>query len=328
MKILAIETSCDDTAIAIVTDKNNNFLVEKMIAYSQIDDHQKYGGVVPEIASRLHAEKITSLLAQLSEKEIKACDAIAVTTAPWLPGSLLVWKTTAKFLSAYFDKPQIPVYHIYGHIFSILLERSLKDFPFPRIVLTASGGHNDIYLVENTFSLTKIGYTLDDAAGECFDKVSRMLGGPYPGGVRISEKANKGKERDDIHFKRIFLSADTYEFSFSGMKSQVHYLLEKRKKENKIRDEQTICDIAYAFQEAIVEVLAKKCIRAAIQYNAKTIGIVGGVSANKRLREYTKQLQEKKIPNTILTKPAKIAYCTDNAAMIALPALLELWSKK
>jgi len=351
MKILSIETSCDDTSLAIVEYNNHQFLVHQCIAYSQIKDHQSYGWVVPEIASRLHAEKISALLAQIGNDAIQACDAIAVTTAPWLPWSLLVGKTTANFLAALYNKPILPVYHIYGHIFSILLERSNKDFPFPRVILTASGGHNDIYLVEEwkntetihywndaihkigSLSLTKLWSTLDDAAGECFDKVSRMLGWPYPWWTWIGEKAAQGKPRDDIQFKRIFLSKDEYNFSFSGMKSQVYYLLETRKKQWKINLEmktqkliinnQDICDIAYEFQEAVIEVLAKKTIRAAIQYNAKTIGIVGWVSANSRLREYINQYKNSKYPNAILTKPSKNLYSTDNAAMIAAAAIIE-----
>jgi N6-L-threonylcarbamoyladenine synthase len=334
MKLLAIETSCDDTSLAIVEHKDNNFLVHQCIAYSQIQDHQQYGGVVPEIASRLHAEKITALLDQIGSENIQSCDAIAVTTAPWLPGSLLIGKTTANFLSTLYNKPIIPVYHIYGHIFSILLERSITDYPFPRIILTASGGHNDIYLVEQTqtesetlqywnLTLTKLGSTLDDAAGECFDKVSRMLGGPYPGWARIGEKAAQWKSREDIQFKRIFLSKEEYNFSFSGMKSQVHYLLENRKKQNKELSEQDICDIAYEFQEAVIEVLAKKTIRAAIEHGAKTIGIVWWVSANARLREYTNEYKDAKYPDAILTKPIKNLYSTDNAAMIGAAALIE-----
>ncbi len=339
MKLLAIETSCDDTSLAIVEYKDGHFCVDQCIAYSQIQDHQQYGGVVPEIASRLHAEKITALLDQIGAENIQSCDAIAVTTAPWLPGSLLIGKTTANFLATLYNKPIIPVYHIYGHIFSILLERSSNDFPFPRIILTASGGHNDIYLVEQTkwseestklwnISLNKLGSTLDDAAGECFDKVSRMLGGPYPWWVWIGQKAAQWGPREDIQFKRIFLSKEEYNFSFSGMKSQVHYLLESRKKQKKELTEQDICDIAYEFQEAVIEVLAKKTIRAAIQYQAKTIGIVWWVSANTRLREYTNEYKQAKYPNAILTKPIKNLYSTDNAAMIAAAALIEKITNK
>ncbi len=354
MKLLAIETSCDDTSIAVVKNNNNQFLVEECIAYSQIQDHQQYGGVVPEIASRLHAEKITALLDQIGEDTIKSCDAIAVTTHPWLPWSLLVGKTTANFLWSLYNKPIIEVNHIHGHIFSILLERSIQDFPFPRIILTASGWHNDIYLVQNTsnaatlqhwnvstwnfwpLTLTKLWSTLDDAAGECFDKVARMLWWPYPGGARIGEKASQGKPRDDIQFKRIRLAKDEHNFSFSGMKSQVHYLLKKREEKQKITkdlatwnlqpwtlSDQDICDIAYAFQEAMVEILAKKVIKAAIKYQAKTIGIVGWVSANHRLWEYANEYKDSKYPEALLTKPTKNLYSTDNAAMIAAAALIE-----
>jgi len=363
MKLLAIETSCDDTSIAVVERDNDTFLVNECIAYSQIQDHQQYGGVVPEIASRLHAEKITALLDTIGEDTIKSCDAIAVTTHPWLPWSLLVGKTAAHFLWSLFDKPIIEVNHIHGHIFSILLERSMQDFPFPRIILTASGGHNDIYLVEQNnshceecndeaiqdiqknssacslksviwnLSLKKLWSTLDDAAGECFDKVARMLWWPYPGGARIGEKASQGKPRDDIQFKRIWLAKDEHNFSFSGMKSQVHYLLQSREKQWKIQlkansqeliaNPQDISDIAYAFQEAMVEILAKKVIKAAIKHEAKTIGIVGWVSANNRLWEYANQYKNDKHPGAILTKPIKNLYSTDNAAMIAAAALVE-----
>lgn len=216
-------------------------------------------------------------------------------------------KTAGSLLSAYRNKSFVPVNHIHGHIFSILLERDVTSLPLPWMILTASGGHNEIYLVDEKayadmsstqvgkYRITRIGYSLDDAAGECFDKVSRMLGGPYPGGAWVGQHALLGKEREDIHFKRIFLSSDEYMFSFSGMKSQVHYLLQDLEKRNITLDEQLTNDICYAFQEAVVEVLAKKLIKAAIQYQVKTIGIVGGVSANKRLFEYALDYKEKKI---------------------------------
>ena len=193
MRTLAIETSCDDTSLAIVNDNDGSFQVEKILAYSQIQEHQKFGGVVPELASRLHSEKIIAILQAIGLDELSKVDFISVTTSPGLPGSLVVGKTVAYELGAFAQKEVIPIYHIWGHVFSILLERKLQDLDFPLVVLTASGGHNDIYLVEKDpkekksdaidfagFSITKIGRTLDDAAGECFDKVSRMLDGPYP----------------------------------------------------------------------------------------------------------------------------------------------------
>jgi N6-L-threonylcarbamoyladenine synthase len=212
MKTLAIETSCDDTSVAIVNNEGNIFSVEKILAYSQIEEHQVYGGVVPEIASRLHAEKIVSVLENIGREEIKKVDFISVTTHPGLPGSLVVGKAAAHMLGEYFDKKVVEVNHIHGHIFSVFLERSFQDIQFPLAVLTVSGGHNDIYIVCKEESPTrevlqgegilsshhlagydiyKVGASIDDAAGECYDKVARMLDGPYPGGFWIDTLAKE-----------------------------------------------------------------------------------------------------------------------------------------
>ncbi|MDR2189836.1 MAG: tRNA threonylcarbamoyladenosine biosynthesis protein Gcp [Candidatus Peribacteria bacterium] len=181
MKTLAIETSCDDTSLAIITYEGDVFVVDQLLAYSQIADHQKFGGVLPEIASRLHSEKIIAILQNIGREKIQEVDFISVTTHPGLPGSLVVGKAVATMLAEYFQKPLVPVNHIYGHIFSILLGRKLRDITFPMVILTASGGHNDMYLVQEDLHIEKKGYSLDDASGEAFDKVSKMLGGPYPG---------------------------------------------------------------------------------------------------------------------------------------------------
>lgn len=337
MRTLAIETSCDDTSIAIVTNDRWVFEVEKILAYSQIAEHQKFWWVVPELASRLHSEKIIALLQTIGLEEIPNVDFISVTTEPGLPGSLVVGKTVWFELGAFYDKEVVPIHHILGHMFSILLERKLEDLQFPLVILTASWWHNDIYVVEDGektiegdypsfmfawFSVTKVWWTLDDAAWECFDKVSRMLWGPYPGGVRISEKASKGKKNQLVQFKRIFLSHDKFEFSFSWMKSQVTFLLEKLNKEGIELDEQLVCDIAYDFQEAVVEVMAKKLIHAGEQFWAKTLALAWGVSANNRLCEITKELLEKKHKGIPLFVPAKKLYSTDNWAMIWVVGLL------
>ena len=350
MKTLAIETSCDDTSLGIISFDGKIFTVDKLLAYSQVSDHQKYGGVVPEIASRLHSEKIISVLENIWRDEISKIDFISVTTHPGLPGSLVVGKATANLLSEYFQKQLIEVNHIYWHIFSLFLERKINEIEFPMVVLTASGGHNDIYLIRNDkleiineewkikkakcwmlnakcqkfqFKIEKIWNTLDDAAGECFDKVARMLGWPYPGGQWISDKAKKWKTNSDFQFKRIFLSKDKFQFSFSWMKSQVSYLLKKLEKKWIKLIEKIICDIAYEFQEAVVEVLAKKLIRAWIKYDAKTLGIAGGVSANERLRNYLNEKLEmwnvkcEMWNDKVKTiRPMKKIYCTDNAGMI------------
>lgn len=337
MKTLAIETSCDDTSLWIINDENGIFTVEKLIAYSQIQEHNQYGGVLPEIASRLHSEKIVRLLQEIGWEEIKKVDFISVTTHPWLPGSLIVGKAAAHLLSAYFQKPLKEIHHIHGHLFSLLLEKKKEDLIFPMVVLTASGGHNDIYLVQkeqhselteyeqlNDFLIYKIGYTLDDAAWEAFDKVSKMLGGPYPWGPWISSEAGKGKPNEAFHFKRIFLPMKDekfFEFSFSGMKSQVSFLLDKREKEGKSLTDQEISDLAFEFQEAMVETLGKRLLKAAKLYGAKMIGITGGVSANQRLIDYL-QTEIQSLSGIQFIYPKKKVYSTDNAAMIGVVGLL------
>lgn len=353
VKTLAIETSCDDTSVGIVDFDWATFSVDSLLAYSQIDDHQKYWGVVPEIASRLHFDKIIEVIKNIGFDTIKNVDFISVTTHPGLPGSLVVGKAVASLLSSYFAKPLVHVNHIYGHLFSLLLERKSKDIQFPLVVLTASGGHNDIYVVNNWeieklknweiddksferksfgwYHIAKVGYTLDDAAGECFDKVARMLGGPYPGWQRISEKASQWKPNSEVEFKRIFLSKDAFEFSFSWMKSQVSFLLKQfvENWELRVEDwklnipEQLICDIAYEFQEAVVEVMIKKLVRAGISFDAKTLWLAGGVSCNDRLREYLQSYTQEKMPEVVCLRPMKKVYSMDNAAMIWLAGILE-----
>ena len=356
IKTLAIETSCDDTSVGIVAFDSSVFTVDALLAYSQIDDHQKYGGVVPELASRLHFDKIIEVIKNIGFDKIPDVDFISVTVHPWLPWSLVVGKAIATLLSAYFTKPLVHVNHIYWHLFSLLLERNVSEIQFPLVVLTASGGHNDIYYVDSLkpealslkpaliedhpwiiyhnfgwYRIAKIGYTLDDAAGECFDKVARMLGGPYPGWQRISEKALQWKPNSDVEFKRIFLSKDGFEFSFSWMKSQVSFLL-KQLTEHwtlKIEDwkleipEELICDIAYEFQEAVVEVMIKKLVRAGIAFDAKTLWLAGGVSCNDRLREYLNEYWKLKIENWKFLRPMKKVYSMDNAAMIWLAGILD-----
>ena len=356
VKTLAIETSCDDTSVGIVNFDGELFSVDALLAYSQIDDHQKYWWVVPEIASRLHSEKILEVIKNIGLDKIKEVDFVSVTVHPWLPGSLVVGKTVASLFSNYFTKPLVHVNHIYGHLFSLLLDRNISEIQFPLVVLTASGGHNDIYYVDSLkleawslkpqwsgdcpwivfhtfwwYRIAKIGYTLDDAAGECFDKVARMLGGPYPWGQWIGEKALQGKPNSDVEFKRIFLSKEGFEFSFSWMKSQVSFLLKKLAQSSKLEaqscdcvlSEQLVCDIAYEFQEAVVEVMVKKLVRAGIAFEAKTLGLAWGVSCNDRLREYLQSYAKEKMPEVVVLRPMKKVYSMDNAAMIGLAGILE-----
>ncbi len=346
-KTLAIETSCDDTSIGIISFDWKNFWVEKLLAYSQIQDHQKFWGVMPEVASRLHSEKIIWLLEEIWRENIEWVDSISVTTHPGLPGSLLVGKTVASTLSSWFDKKMIEINHIDGHIFSLYLERNIDDIEFPMVVLTASWWHNDIYLVnteknnENAktlkekfgkFKISHLGRSLDDAAGECFDKVARMLGWPYPGWAWIGEMAlkhnpdNENQAIPGLKFKRIFLSRDKFDFSFSGMKSQVSILISELEKKWKKLSPEMIYQIAYEFQEATIEVLAKKLVRAGDKFWAKTLGIAGGVSANDRLWEYTNELilhKNYKNLNFELIKPIKKVYSTDNSAMIGIAWILK-----
>ena len=348
MKTLAIETSCDDTSLAIV-DNNWIFNVEKIVMYSQIQQHIPYGWVLPEVASRLHSEKIVALIQEIWLENIQNVDFISVTTKPGLPGSLVVGRTAAHLLAEYYHKPLVEVNHIHGHIFSILLERKVEDIQCPLVILTASWGHNDLYVVNKeqnedlknldtekvwSFYVTKIGYTLDDAAWEAFDKVSKMLGGPYPWWPWISAQALKWKPNEKFQFKRIFLPLkddQIFEFSFSGMKSQVLQLLSHYEKEWKNLTEQDICDIAYEFQEATVETLWKRLIKAAKMYGAKMIAIAWWVSANKRLAEYVeKEVKEwnesdfamKKWLHVEFVHPVKNLYSTDNWAMIWVAGLL------
>lgn len=349
MKTLAIETSCDDTSLAIIDNDNWIFNVEKIVMYSQIQQHIPYGWVLPEVASRLHSEKIVALIQEIWLENIQNVDFISVTTKPGLPGSLVVGRTAAHLLSEYYHKPLVEVNHIHGHIFSILLERKVEDLELPLVILTASWGHNDLYVVYKEqkeylknldtekvwpFFVTKIGYTLDDAAWEAFDKVSKMLGGPYPWWPWISAQALKWKPNENFQFKRIFLPLkdnQIFEFSFSWMKSQVLQLLSHCEKEWKKLTEQDICDIAYEFQEATVETLWKRLIKAAKMYGAKTIAIAWWVSANKRLAEYVEYEAKERNESDYATKkwlhvefvhPVKNLYSTDNGAMIGVAGLL------
>ncbi len=330
MKTLAIETSCDDTSLWVIHYTWTSFEVEKLLAYSQIKDHEPYGGVVPELASRLHANKIIQVFQKLELWDLADIDFISVTTHPGLPGSLVIGKTAAGLLGEYFQKPVMPVNHIHAHIVSIFLEREYKDIELPAVILTASGWHNDLYLLDTNphsdlwiqarlgkYHIYKLGSSRDDASGEAFDKVSKMLGGPYPWGPWISKQAAEGKPVGEGKlFRRIRLEEWSLDFSFSGIKSQVNNYLTKMKNNNHTPSEQEVCDIAYEFQESVVEVLSQKLIQAGQKHGAKTLWICGGVSANRRLRERIQDdIQDLNLPIPAM-KPTKIVYSTDNAAMI------------
>jgi len=303
--ILGIETSCDETSVSIV--KNGNYEIATIVL-SQMDEHANYGGVVPEIASRMHVENITIVVEECLKKanmKMDDIDAIAVTYGPGLIGCLLIGVSTATTLSYIYNKPLIPVHHIAGHIYANNLVSEMK---FPLISLVVSGGHTDLIYMENDYSFKKIGGTLDDAVGECYDKVARVINVPYPGGPLVDKLSYEG---NDTYPLPLPLDDDTYNFSFSGIKSAVINLVHNEEQRgNEIRKS----DIACSFQNRVVEILTKKTMKALKEYNVKNLIIAGGVSANSGIRNKFTELCEKEGIN--LTIP-NIKYCTDNAAMIA-----------
>ena len=306
--ILSIETSCDETSIAIV--KNGTEVVALTIL-SQMDTHAEYGGVVPEIASRMHTENITIVLEETLKKanmKVSDCDAIAVTYAPGLLGSLLVGLEFAKVLSFVYNKPLIKVNHLIGHIYANKIGDNLK---FPCLALIISGGHTELIKMTDDYVFEKLGETQDDAIGEAFDKVARVIGLKYPGGPNIERLASNGTNSYKLP---IPVNDDTYNFSYSGLKSSVINLVNnERQRGNEIRKE----DLACSFQTVAVDELCRKLELALRNTNIKNVIIAGGVSANKYLRNEIKKVCEKY--NAILDLPEFI-YCTDNAAMIGAAA--------
>lgn len=305
--LMAIETSCDETSVAIV--KNGREVLSNQI-YSQIDIHQIFGGVVPEVASRNHLEKIPYIIDK-SIKEanisLKDLDGIAVTYGPGLVGALLVGLSTAKALAFALDIPLIGVHHIDGHISANYIEDRHLEPPF--VCLVASGGHSHLVSVEDYGQYEILGRTRDDAAGEAFDKIARALKLGYPGGPLIDKKA-RGGNAFAIDFPRAYLEDDSYDFSFSGLKSSVlNYLNSSRMKNKEI----VVADVAASFQQAVVEVLANKTLRAAMEKGSKGIYLAGGVAANTALREEMSNLTQK---HGIHLGYPSIILCTDNAAMI------------
>ena len=302
--IFAIESSCDETAAAIV--KNGSEVIASTIA-TQIETHALFGGVVPEIASRKHIENITMVLeSTLKEANMKMeeMDAIAVTYGPGLIGSLLVGLQAAKTLSFAYNKPLIPVHHIAGHIYANNIEKNMQ---FPLIALVVSGGHTELIYMKENYSFEFLGGTLDDAVGEAYDKVARVIGLPYPGGPAIDKLAHVGKDTYNLPLP---LDDDSYNFSFSGLKSAVininHNELDRG---HEIRKE----DLACSFQNRVIEILTKKTMKALKEKNVHNLIVAGGVAANKGLREKLTELCQSE--NVNLTVPS-LKYCTDNAVMI------------
>jgi len=309
MIILGIESSCDETAAAVVLDGKE---ILSNVIYSQVDVHSKFGGVVPELASRRHVESIIPVIEEalhIADLSLDGIEGIAVTRGPGLVGSLLVGLSVAKSIAYVCDIPMVGVNHIEGHISAIFLEEDDLDVPF--ISLVVSGGHTSLYLVHSIDNCQLLGQTRDDAAGEAFDKVAKLLNLGYPGGVVIDRIAREGN-LGAIDFPRAFMSKDSLDFSFSGIKTAVLNYVRARPW-GLISDQ--MHHIAASFQEAVVDVLVAKTIRAALKKNVGTIVLAGGVASNTRLRTRLKEMAEEEglkvyIPSPIL--------CTDNAAMIAV----------
>ncbi|MGB0925079.1 MAG: tRNA (adenosine(37)-N6)-threonylcarbamoyltransferase complex transferase subunit TsaD [Minisyncoccia bacterium] len=376
MNILSIETSCDETAISIITTNADmtNFMVQSDLVISQIDIHAEYGGVFPALAKREHANNLVPLLnssfqskkldvdtkidlspdtektvleilerePELAEKlihffaenNVANIDMVMVTHGPGLAPALWVGVNFARALSVIFDCPILPVNHMEGHITSILLQDdyinkpqalySLSDFTFPMIALLISGGHTQIILVRGWCDYEILGETIDDAVGEAFDKVARMLGMQYPGGPKISAAAQHGKHNDDISLPRPMLHSGDYRFSFSGLKTSARYLIQKLTDQGKM-DEQYISDIALEFEHAVTETLIKKTMNAVMEYNATGLIIAGGVSANKTI---TNAFQDKTKEYGINLYLPEKHMCGDNSLMIATAGFMNLKYKK
>jgi N6-L-threonylcarbamoyladenine synthase len=309
MLTLGIESSCDDTAAAVL--KDGNILLSSVLS-SQDEIHTRFGGVVPELASRKHLESIVPMVQEAldrAEVGLRDIDLIAVTQGPGLIGSLLVGFSYAKSLSYVTKTPIIGVDHMAGHLLSVFLEEEKPGFPY--IALTVSGGTSSIFLVENHTSFSHLGRTRDDAAGEAFDKVAKLLGYPYPGGPIVSRTANQG-DPQSLAFPRAWLGEESLDFSFSGLKTAV---LNHCNREKQLKRELVLPDICASFQEAVVEVLVEKTLLAARQKGVDTVVLGGGVSSNPRLREQMQKRCQECNKTLFLPRPQ---FCTDNAAMIAL----------
>ena len=309
VSILGIETSCDETAAAVVI---NGRRIASSIVASQIDLHAQYGGVFPEVASRAHVEAIGAVVDQaLTEAgtTINALDAIAVTRGPGLVGSLLVGIAYAKGLTLMTGKPLLGINHLEGHVYSLWLTQPFKDVEFPVVVLIVSGGHTELLLMTGHGQYQRLGGTLDDAAGEAFDKVARVLGLPYPGGPALEALAKEG-DPYAILFPAGYNSGDGLDFSFSGLKTAViNYLHTAEQRGETI----SRADVAASFQRSVIEVLTSKAVRAAQQQHSRALALAGGVSANRALADSLKTAAE---AAGVLFFSPELKYCTDNAAMI------------
>ena len=321
MKILAIETSCDETALALLSlDKETQvFKVLDHIVYSQIEEHSQYGGVVPALASRLHNKKLPGMLQEFIHQNGRNIDAIAVTVGPGLEPSLFVGVNMASLLAEVLGVPLIPVNHMHGHMFSGLLNEALEGsipLSYPFIAYTISGGHTELVLVKSYNDYEIVGITQDDAAGEAFDKVAKMLNLGYPGGPKISKLAQSG-DVNAIAFPRPMMSSGNGNMSFSGLKTAVLYYI----RDNPPQNDTDIANICASFEQAVIDVLIAKLNWAANEYNVNQVVIGGGVTANTKLRQAFEHYAQQNgiellVPNKILS--------TDNAIMIGVVACLDI----
>ena len=369
MKILSIETSCDETAAAIIEMRDGAPVLLANVVSSQADAHAKFGGVVPQLAARMHIENITPVLdATLTEANLTKddIDLIAVTEGPGLIPALLIGVSAAKTLSLLWKKPLMGIHHIEGHIYANFISSrndelqtsnfdsnqnseikelkidskfKNKNSKFPLVALVVSGGHTQLVLMRDHFQYEILGETEDDAVGEAFDKIARMLGLPYPGGPIVAKRADNFRmqnaecrfkstklnspqsaicnQKSAISFPRPMINSDNYNFSFSGLKTSVLYFLKKN--EDRVGEENFIDEVCYEFQEAVVDVLVEKSKQATEEFQPKTFVIAGGVSANVRLRNQLRTMIEEEFPETTFSMP-EISHSLDNAAMIGAAA--------
>lgn len=321
MRVLAIETSCDETAISVLSDKGGDLLLEKNAVYSQIDIHKKFGGVVPEVAARKHLETMMPLIdSTLGKNKISDIDYIAVTSGPGLITSLILGMTTAKALAYAHDLPLLPVNHIEGHVYSSWLSNKVEGKHFPALVLVVSGGHTEIILMKGHGDYQLVGQTLDDAVGEAYDKVAKLMDLGYPGGPIVSKLAEKG-DRDAYQLPRPMIDNKDYNFSLSGLKTAVLYSLEKQK----TISQKDVANMCASFQQAVIDVLVKKTTKAAKEFKVKSIMLAGGVSANKSLKKALSVEAEKL--NLPFFYP-ELKFTGDNAAMIAAAAYYKIKNKQ
>ena len=314
MLVLGIESSCDETGVALY-DTANGLLAHAL--HSQVAMHAEFGGVVPELASRDHIQRVLPLTQQIlkaSNKTLQDINGIAYTQGPGLAGALLVGTSVAQALAFSLNIPSIGVHHLEGHLLAPLLEENPPQFPF--VALLVSGGHSQLMRVDGIGQYTLLGDTLDDAAGEAFDKTAKLLGLGYPGGPALAKLAEQGKE-NEFKLPRPMLNSKDLNFSFSGLKTAVLTLVNN----NQPLDNQTQADIAFEFQEAVTEILTTKCMSALRETGLDNLIVSGGVGANTRLRERLNEVTKRKLCKVSYPR---LEFCTDNGAMIAFAGAMRL----